>query len=117
VKRLPLICALTAALALGVPAAAFAQSAGDEQYQDPLPSQPAQPRDEGAGSSPGSGSVTPPSAPAAPAPEAPQAEAAEATPAAAEIPRTGADAALMAVVGAALLATGAAARLAVPRRR
>ena len=119
VKRRLLICALVSALALAAPGAALAQSAGDEQYQDPLPSQPA-PDDDGGGggdSSPGTGSGTAPSAPAAPAPAAPAAGATEATPAAAELPRTGADAALIALVGAGMLAMGAAARLAVPRRR
>src|SRR5215210_4614950 len=85
-----------AGLAL-LPAAASAQSAGDEQYEDPFgdeqpqaaptatPAPAAQPAQ-----------ATPAPAPAAPAP----------SPAATELPRTGGDARLPALLGAVLLASG-----------
>jgi LPXTG-motif cell wall-anchored protein len=99
--------ALAATMLALLPASALAQSAGDEQYSDPF------------------GSATPqPKAAAAPAPAAPAtsqpATAAQAAPATtpaaapaqqAQLPRTGADAVLVALAGALLLATGAALRL------
>jgi LPXTG-motif cell wall-anchored protein len=101
-RLLPLTCAL----ALAFPASAFAGGAGDDQYQDPFADdQPAQTQ----------------SAPApqgsAPAQEAaPQADsgagtpAPSATPAAPSLPRTGADAGLIAAGGGVLLAAGLALR-------
>jgi LPXTG-motif cell wall-anchored protein len=112
---------LIAAL-LAVPGAAWAQSAGDEQYEDPFAPEPGQTEgggssqdDSGAtggGSSGGGGTVQP----AAPEPAAPQpAETAPATTAQApdsaeQLPRTGADAAVIALAGALLLASGLALR-------
>ena len=110
---------LTALLAslflLASPATALAQSAGDEQYVDPI-EEPAPPSD-GGGETP-SGSGTAPSAPSAPAaPAAPTEPGTTATPTAAgELPRTGMDAVLIALAGCALLLAGLGVRLALPRR-
>jgi len=103
----------TATLAL-LPAAAFAQSAGDEQYEDPF-------SDEPAPTQPAPAPMAPP-APAAPAPStSSQAEPApsEAAPAPAapsaseqgELPRTGADPLLAALGGGLLLVAGARLRV------
>ena len=108
---------LTAILAslflLAAPATGLAQSAGDEQYVDPI-EEPAPPSD---GETP-SGSGTAPSAPSAPAaPAEPGTAGTTATPTAAgEIPRTGMDAVLIALAGSALLLAGLGMRLALPRR-
>jgi LPXTG-motif cell wall-anchored protein len=86
------------------PASAFAQGAGDEQYQDPLtaPSAPAQTQTTTAPSS------TTPAATSAPAttaaPTSTQAAPAQ------ELPRTGAPAGLIGMAGAALILSGAALR-------
>jgi LPXTG-motif cell wall-anchored protein len=110
-----------AVAALALPAAALAQSAGDQQYQDPLagqggggsssPSTPSQP----SGSSGSSGSQTP----AAPAPSTSNGSTA-ATPSAngsrpVTLARTGFDAWVLIAVGLALVA--AAGLLVIPRRR
>jgi LPXTG-motif cell wall-anchored protein len=93
-----------------LPAAAAAQSAGDEQYSDPF---------GGKDQSPAQATPAPaPAAPTAPAPAAQpaqaQAPAAPAQPAPAgapvQLPRTGADAWLPALLGLALLSAGVALR-------
>src|SRR4051794_34876051 len=100
--------------ALAFPAASLAQSAGDDQYQDPLAGQPTG-GDNGGGSSntgggSSSGSGTAPSAPTTPTTSggsegtAPQATAA-ANPSG-ELPRTGFDVLLTVELGLALLLTG-----------
>jgi 2-oxoglutarate dehydrogenase E2 component (dihydrolipoamide succinyltransferase) len=108
------------ALALGpaaLPTAALAQSAGDDQYQDPF----------GGGSSPSS---APTPQPAVPAPSAPAAAPAQAAPAAApaataaqaapapELPYTGSpvDAGLLAAAGGVLLASGLTLRVRLRER-
>jgi LPXTG-motif cell wall-anchored protein len=102
--------AVAAVLFALLPAAAAAQSAGDEQYEDPLAGQQESEQPQP--------TATP--APAAPAPDADSAQApapaaAPAGPApsagAAQLPRTGEDPLLAALAGAFLLASGAALRL------
>jgi hypothetical protein len=110
-------CRLTALLALlafaAPPAAALAQSAGDDQYQDPFAQgQQSEPDQGGSGGDQGSGG----DGVAQPAPDAPAPEAAPAqTEAPAEtqaLPRTGFPAALAGAIGVVLLAGGAVLRLA-----
>jgi LPXTG-motif cell wall-anchored protein len=95
-----------------LPAGAAAQSAGDEQYQDPFADDPGQ---EAPAAPPAS---TPaPAAPAGPAPTAaPPTAAAPATAAgapqaaAAQLPRTGGQAWALALAGLALMSAGVALR-------
>jgi hypothetical protein len=95
------------ALLAVTPASAFAQGAGDEQYQDPLtaPSAPAQPQQTQTTTAPSS---TTPAATAAPAatsaPTSTQAASSQ------ELPRTGAPAGLIGMAGATLILSGAALR-------
>jgi LPXTG-motif cell wall-anchored protein len=102
---------LAVVLALSVVAVASAQSAGDEQYQDPFAG-------SGGGSSGGGSSGGGSSAPAAPAPTAaaapaaPAAAASAATPSARpQLPRTGDDAWPLALGGLALVLAGVGLRL------
>lgn len=113
---------MVSALLFAVPAPALAQSAGDDQYADPIEQAPP-PSDTssgsgggGGGGDTGAGSGVAPSTPAQPsAPAAP--ESASAVPSAGgELPRTGADLALLCLVGAAFLLGGAGLRLALPSR-
>jgi LPXTG-motif cell wall-anchored protein len=85
-------------------AGASAQSAGDEQYQDPFADEPAQ------GTPAAPPASTP--APAAPAPaaEAPATAAAAPQASAAQLPRTGAEPWLLALAGLVLLSAGVALR-------
>jgi LPXTG-motif cell wall-anchored protein len=121
------LAALLAALALLAPASAFAQSAGDEQYQDPFggdDQQQSSGGDQGSsgssGSSSGSAGTTAQAAPT-PAPTAPPVAttAQQSTPAAQQLPRTGSDPILPAVAGFWLLLGGVAlrARLRLDDRR
>jgi hypothetical protein len=103
---------MTAAL-LALPASAWAQSAGDEQYQDPF-------GDDQASATPTPTPTTAPApsggtAEAAPAP-APTAAAAQADPAAQELPRTGGDPITVAVAGFWVLLGGVALRARVRPR-
>ena len=104
-----LAAATLAALALAAPAAALAQGAGDDQYQDPFGTEQG---DTGGGSG---GSAqdeeTPAPAPAA----APQEEAplGVSEPEIQSLPRTGADAGLAALAGVGLILTGVGLRLRV----
>jgi hypothetical protein len=108
---------LVAALALAAPASALAQGAGDEQYSDPFGTQQGD-SGSGGGSSPsnggGSGQAPAPApAPAsAPAPSGASAPTSSA-PEASGLPRTGADAALVALLGCGLVLTGVGLRLRV----
>lgn len=105
-KRARRLLPLTCALALTFPASALAGGAGDDQYQDPFgDDQPAQTQ------------TAPAPQESAPAQEAaPQADSGAAapapsvTPAAPALPRTGADAGLIAAGGGVLLAAGLALR-------
>jgi hypothetical protein len=85
------LVALLTALALVAPASAFAQSAGDEQYQDPFGGDDQQ-QSSGDSSSGSAGT------------------AAQAAPAAQELPRTGGDPITPAVAGFWLLLGGVALR-------
>jgi LPXTG-motif cell wall-anchored protein len=112
------LAALIAALTLALPGAAFAQSAGDEQYQDPFGGDQSQ---GSGGQSQGpnnqstqtpaqsgqQGTQTAQAAPtAAPTAAAPLATTTQATAAVPQLPRTGEDAGLLALGGAVLLAGG-----------
>lgn len=92
------------------PVAAFAQGAGDEQYQDPLtaPSAPKQPKKK-ASPAPAATTPAPASAPAATSAPASTPQPATTAPAA-ELPRTGVPAGLIGLAGAALILSGAALR-------
>jgi LPXTG-motif cell wall-anchored protein len=103
-RRQRIACLITVAV-LALPASAWAQSAGDEQYQDPF------------GDEQGSATPTPTATPApsgtttqaTPTP-APTAAAAQAEPAAQQLPRTGNDPITPAVAGFWLLLGGVALR-------
>jgi hypothetical protein len=117
-----------AAAFMAAPAAALAQSAGDEQYTDPFggeepagqqqepapaPEQPVEPPPSSAEPAPGgngtAGAVATPEAAPAPAPEAaPTAEATQEG--SATLPRTGGPVVLVAAIGYALLLAGIAIR-------
>jgi LPXTG-motif cell wall-anchored protein len=112
------IAALAAALSLALPAGALAQGAGDNQYQDPFAGE-----DSGSGSGSGSGggggggggaegtngngslSDSPPSGE----------QLASQSTSSGELPRTGADPGLVALLGAGLMLTGAGLRVRVRR--
>jgi hypothetical protein len=97
--------------ALAFPATSLAQSAGDDQYQDPLAGQPTDGSSSstGGGGSDSSGSGT---APATPAPttgggsEGTTPEATAAATPSGELPRTGFDVVLTIELGLAMLLTG-----------
>jgi LPXTG-motif cell wall-anchored protein len=107
------IAALAAALSLALPAGALAQGAGDNQYQDPFAGE-----DSGSGSGSGSGgggegttgngslSNSPPSG---------EQLASQQSTSSGELPRTGADPGLIALLGAGLILTGAGLRVRVRR--
>jgi hypothetical protein len=105
--------ALLAALAaLAFPASSLAQSAGDDQYQDPLAGQGngGDSGNSGNSGSSGSGTPTTPAAPTTPpASGGSEGTAPQATPAASpsgQLPRTGFDVVLTIELGLALLLTG-----------
>jgi hypothetical protein len=109
--------ALVVALALALPPAALADSAGDNQYQDPFSNAPSQPKQNKTPSSgtQGSGTTQTP-APAPPESAAPTqtsaATAAAATPSGSDtLPRTGFPLVPVAAIGAALVGVGLALRL------
>jgi LPXTG-motif cell wall-anchored protein len=105
------IACLVAVAALAAPSAAWAQGAGDDQYQDPFgdeqeqaePTPEPTPEPEAPASSDDAGQT-------AQATPAPTAAASQTAPAAAQLPRTGDDAGLLALSGAVLLASGVALR-------
>jgi LPXTG-motif cell wall-anchored protein len=102
-RRLPAV--LAAALALGAPAPALAQSVGDEQYRDPFAGEDQAPQDGGAEDT----APTPAPAPApVPAPAAPTGSGTVEPTAttAGTLPRTGAEAAWIAAAGLLLFAGG-----------
>src|SRR3954454_10507013 len=114
--RSPLIVAALVC-ALATPSAALAQGAGDDQYQDPFGDEQSQaaptPTATPAPSQPAPSQAAPaptatPSAAQAPSQPAPAPAPAPAS--AEELPRTGADAAWLAIAGVALLAAGLALR-------
>jgi hypothetical protein len=109
-RRHRIACLLAAAM-LALPASAWAQSAGDEQYQDPF-------GNDQAAATP---TPTPPPAPSGstaqstPTPAA-TATAVQAEPAAQQLPRTGGDPITPAVAGFWLLLGGVALRARVRQR-
>ena len=114
-RRLTVLAAVLALVAAGpVAPSALAQSAGDDQYEDPFAGEEQEPS-QGGGEEPAA-TATPAPAPAEPAQE----PAAEATPAAPgaepaspqqpELPRTGLDAGPILAIGAVLLGGGIALR-------
>jgi hypothetical protein len=116
--------ALACTLLIGAPATAFAQSAGDQQYFDPVGgddgggSSGSGGSDSGGGSTPAPQPSTGTSAAPAPAPSSTATPAASSpsTTAAApagELPRTGGEPFLIATFGVAMLLTGAGMRLLV----
>jgi LPXTG-motif cell wall-anchored protein len=105
--------ALSLLLAL-VPATAFADGAGDEQYQDPLsaPAAPKKPKKKAATTAPTSTSTTPAAATAPAATTAPASSPASsgASASARELPRTGLPAGAIGLAGLTLIASGAVLR-------
>ena len=110
------VTAVVAALALGLPTAAFAQSPSDQQYQDPFGSQGSGGSGSGGGSSGASSSGGDASQVASSAGSGSSSGSAASGP---QLARTGQDAGLVALAGLGLLLTGAGLRLRVreaPRR-
>jgi LPXTG-motif cell wall-anchored protein len=112
------VCAL-AALVLTLPSAAWAQGAGDEQYQDPFGDEGAQPEPQEGGQddSQGEAPTQDDGAVAPAAPEAAPAQTAQSAPAAEQLPYTGADTTLVGLGGALLLAGGVVLRVRLSERR
>jgi LPXTG-motif cell wall-anchored protein len=112
--------ALAAVLLAGaLPSVAVAQTAGDDQYQDPFggSATPAPPQPAPSAPAAPPAAAPPPAAPPAAAPATgapPQASAAARSPA--QLPYTGADAGLVALAGAALLGSGAFMRVRLRER-
>jgi hypothetical protein len=103
--RRPLIAAACAVLALSLPAAAFADSAGDNQYQDPFSNVPSQPKQQNNQSS-GTQGTTQPSAPTTTSAPAQSNSGTDPTAHADQLPRTGFPLLPVAALGAALLGAG-----------
>jgi LPXTG-motif cell wall-anchored protein len=109
------LTSLLAVLLLALtPGAAFAQGAGDEQYQDPLaaPTTPKKPKKKPA-TAPASSTpaaTTAPATAAAPATTTQSTAIPTASTSAQELPRTGAPAGLIGLAGATLIASGAVLR-------
>ena len=106
-----LVTILAVAAAFAVPAAAFAQGAGSDQYQDPLAGQPGAGSGGGGsgGNGGGGGGGGNGSAPTATTTETGSASNGDGTTSAQarnQLPATGADAWLLALAGASLLAGG-----------
>jgi hypothetical protein len=108
------LAALIAVLALAAPASSAAQSAGDDQYEDPFAgenggSAPSRQQPAPAAAAPESEPAPQAAAPAAQA--APQPAVSAAAPARTQLPYTGRDAAPALIAGTLLLAGGVALRL------
>jgi LPXTG-motif cell wall-anchored protein len=122
------VAALAATVALAAPASALAQSAGDDQYEDPFAGEDqGQQGGGGGGGGGGSGQAPAPPESSTPAPATPPAPApAPADPTGAtsaapsstqpQLPRTGADAGAVLLVGSILLAGGVALRVRLRER-
>jgi LPXTG-motif cell wall-anchored protein len=116
-RRRHRVAAVLAAALLALPGAAWAQSAGDDQYEDPFAPSPGQTDEGGSGSGSDSGAdepaAQPDPAPAAPEPAAPEpaATSAQSPNGGEQLPRTGADEGLVALAGAVMLAGGIALRV------
>ena len=116
-RRLTVLAAVAAlAAAAPAPVPALAQSAGDEQYEDPFAGQDpgaAQPEPQAPAAEPAAPAQSTP-APDSSTPAAPTAEsAAQPQP---ELPRTGLDTAPVLAIGAVLLGTGVALRVRLRER-
>jgi hypothetical protein len=98
---------LAAAVIAAAPATAFADGAGDNQYQDPLtaPSTPKKAKKK-ATTAPAAATPTSTTPAAATAPAASTGTTTTADPAAAELPRTGLPAGVIGLAGGLLLACG-----------
>lgn len=92
-----------------VPATAFADGAGDEQYQDPLaaPTAPKKPKKQAVTTAPTSTSTTPAAATAPATASAPSSSSSSASASAKELPRTGLPAGAIGLAGLTLIASGA----------
>ncbi|HTE62538.1 MAG TPA: hypothetical protein VK631_19435 [Solirubrobacteraceae bacterium] len=117
-RRLTVLAAVVALIAAApAPVPALAQSAGDEQYEDPFAGQ-----DPGGSDDETQQPAPEPAEPAQSAPEPAAESSTPATPAAtpasqqAELPRTGLDAAPILAIGAVLLAGGVALRVRLRER-
>jgi LPXTG-motif cell wall-anchored protein len=115
-----LALAIVSASPLAAPA--LGQSAGDDQYADPLVPDggtrdpaPSPPRQDGAGTPPAAPRASPPTGSTAPPTPVGPADV-EASPRAATLPRTGADAGVIAAFGLALTASGLLLRVRIARR-
>jgi LPXTG-motif cell wall-anchored protein len=103
------IAALAAALSLALPAGALAQGAGDNQYQDPFAG-------ENSGSGGGGGAEgTTGNGSLSNSPPSGEQLASQQSTSSGELPRTGADPGLVALLGAGLILTGAGLRVRVRR--
>ncbi len=119
-----LMAVLAAALLLAAPSTALAQSAGDQQYADPLSDTPSQndSRDQDSGSQGNSGSQSPGTTGSGTAgttqgQSAPTDQGTTAQNSGGELPRTGSDSALLLAAGAVLLGSGMLVRLGATARR
>ena len=117
-RRLTMLAAVVALIAAApAPVPALAQSAGDEQYEDPFAGQ-----DPGGSDDETQQPAPEPAEPAQSAPEPAAESSTPATPAAtpasqqAELPRTGLDAAPILAIGAVLLGGGVALRVRLRER-
>jgi len=116
-RRLRTASALACALALGIPAGALAQSAGDDQYQDPFSGQ--EQSSKGGGGSRGGGGdsgrggsqASPQTAQATPSPSETDTSQAQQPAQDEALPRTGFEAVLPLAYGGVLLLSGIALRL------
>ena len=110
------IAALAAALSLSLPAGALAQGAGDNQYQDPFAGEDSgSGGGSGSGSSGGGGAEGTDNGTLSSSPPSGEQLASQQSTSSGELPRTGADPGLVALLGAGLILTGAGLRVRVRR--
>jgi LPXTG-motif cell wall-anchored protein len=111
-SRMVLVAGLIAVVFALSGAPAWAQSAGDEQYNDPFAGQ----QDQGSSAQPAPTATAAPAPAPAPAPAAAQAAPAAPAPtaSAAQLPRTGAETLLTALAGVGLVMAGVGLRLRLP---
>jgi LPXTG-motif cell wall-anchored protein len=110
------IAALAAALSLALPAGALAQGAGDNQYQDPFAGEDSgSGGGSGSGSSGGGGAEGTDNGTLSSSPPSGEQLASQQSTSSGELPRTGADPGLVALLGAGLILTGAGLRVRVRR--